>query len=188
MVGKLVGQYSDSGRVSHLRQHLPKGTRRSGVPRVQKESEKEELPTSSGEGRRLAQHRWAIVETRLSSWGPLQRQVQSKRGGGNLSHRWEPIEISSAATLVYILSIRYLYWNTQYIYFRLTPFVREYNTRLTLWSLFLRLFLYAHRYNTVYNRMFIYVLVFHFLVLIFHFMFFLVNMELWTKMLLEGER
>ena len=40
-VGKLVGQYSDSDRVSHLRHSLPKGVRGSEVPRVQR-GEREE--------------------------------------------------------------------------------------------------------------------------------------------------
>ena len=35
-VGKLVGQYSDSGRVSHSRQSLPKGARGTEAPRVQR--------------------------------------------------------------------------------------------------------------------------------------------------------
>ena len=66
MVGKQVGQYSDSDRVSHSQQSLPKGARGSEVPRAQKESEREEPPTSSEE-RRLAQYPGAIAETRLSS-------------------------------------------------------------------------------------------------------------------------
>ena len=36
MVGKLVGQYSDSDRVSHSRQSLLQGDRRSGVTPVQR--------------------------------------------------------------------------------------------------------------------------------------------------------
>ena len=35
-VGKLVGQHSDLGRVSHSRQSLPKGARGPEVPRVQR--------------------------------------------------------------------------------------------------------------------------------------------------------
>ena len=47
-VGKLVGQHSDSDRVSHLRQSLPKGARGSDVSGVQQESKEEEPATGRG--------------------------------------------------------------------------------------------------------------------------------------------
>ena len=92
-VGKLVGQYSDLGRVSHLQQSLLKEARRAEVPRVQWESEREEPSTSRGGGD------W------LSVWEPLGRldsaaesrcrdKVWRRRGGEKLTHCRELIGIA----------------------------------------------------------------------------------------------
>ena len=59
MVGKQVGQYSDSDRVSHLRQSLPSGDRRPGVISVWW-GEGEGEPSTSWEERSLAQRLWSL--------------------------------------------------------------------------------------------------------------------------------
>ena len=59
-VGKLVGQYSDSDRVSQLRQSLPKGARGFGVPQVQR-----------GEREGRVTHKQARRGDWLSAWESL---------------------------------------------------------------------------------------------------------------------
>ena len=130
MVGKQVGQYSDSDRVSHSQQSLPKGARGSEVPRAQKESEREEPPTSSEE-RRLAQYPGAIAENRLSSWESLQRQGPEKERRREIdSQPWADWDSLDCCTCVYIVYRVYTYTEIHGRYFRLTPFLCEYNTRL----------------------------------------------------------
>ena len=55
MVGKLVGQYSDSGRVSHSLQSLSKEPEDLKF-RESREKSKRGEPSTGSEGRRLAQH------------------------------------------------------------------------------------------------------------------------------------
>ena len=92
-VGKLVGQYSDSDRVSQSRQSLPKGARGFGALRVQR---------GEREGRVLA------GEARLSRGESLRRQGPEEEGRQDDSQpgaNWDSI---CYCTCVYtVLSRRY---------------------------------------------------------------------------------